>query len=115
MGFDSEDVGKRRLLGLVCHISALFSGLVVSIGVPIAIFMITDDPVVKENARESLNLHINIFVLGIIFLVLCILLVGFVLLWALGAVSILLPIIAIIKTLGNPNQPARYPLLFRLI
>lgn len=112
---NSLDPGQRRLLSLLCHISALFSVLVVSIGVPIAIYLMTDDAVVKENARESLNLHLNIFALGIVFGILCIILVGFLLLWILGIIAVILPILAIIRTLADPNRPARYPLIFRLI
>ncbi|NEQ11267.1 MAG: DUF4870 domain-containing protein, partial [Moorea sp. SIO4E2] len=40
---------QRKLLSLLCHGSIFFSSLVVSIAIPIVIFLVTEDSVVKEN------------------------------------------------------------------
>ncbi|WP_235656581.1 DUF4870 domain-containing protein, partial [Fischerella thermalis] len=32
----------------------------VSIGIPIFILFATNDPVVKENAKEAINFHLNV-------------------------------------------------------
>ncbi|MEM1370210.1 MAG: DUF4870 domain-containing protein [Cyanobacteria bacterium P01_H01_bin.15] len=109
------DPDKRKLLSALCHGAIFFSSTVVSVVIPIAILVISDDPVVKANAKESLNFHFNIWVYGIIFGILAWLLIGIPLLVVLGIVSVVMPIIGIIKTLSNPDNPYRYPFLFRLI
>ncbi|NEO62939.1 MAG: DUF4870 domain-containing protein, partial [Moorea sp. SIO4G2] len=37
------------------------------------------------------------------------------LLFILGLVSLIMPIIALVKVLENPNQPYRYPYIFRVL
>ena len=69
----------------------------------------------KENAREALNFHFNIWLYGIIVTLLCWLIIGFLLLPVLALLTWVLPIYAIIKVLGNPNKSFRYPFIFRVI
>lgn len=109
------DTDKRKLLSALCHGSIFFSALLVSIGIPIAILFVTDDPVVKENAKEALNFHLNLWLYGAIFGVLTIVLIGFLLLGILGIVNLVVPILAILQVLSNPDQTYRYPFIFRLI
>jgi hypothetical protein len=109
------DNDKRKLLSALCHGSIFFSILPVSIGIPIAVLFVSDDPVVKDNAKEALNFHLNVWLYGIIFGVLTIVLIGFALLGLLQLVNIVLPILAILQTLSNPEQPYRYPFIFRLV
>ncbi|HEY9848583.1 MAG TPA: DUF4870 domain-containing protein [Leptolyngbyaceae cyanobacterium] len=106
---------QRKLLSALSHGAIFFSSTIVSVAVPIAILFISDDPVVKDNARESLNFHINIYIYGVIFLLLAFLFIGIPLLILLAVASIILPIIAIVKVLSNPERPYRYPFLFRLL
>jgi uncharacterized Tic20 family protein len=109
------DTDKRKLLSALCHGSIFFSALLVSIGIPIAILLVSDDPIVKENAKEALNFHINLWIYGVIFGVLTIVLIGFVLLGLLGLVNLILPILAILQVLSNPDQSFRYPFIFRVL
>ena len=109
------DTDKRKLLSALCHGSIFFSLTGVSIGIPLAILFVSDDPIVKENAKESLNFHFNVWVYGIIFGVLTIVLIGFALLGILQLINIILPILGILQALGNPDQPYRYPFIFRLL
>ncbi len=111
----SEDITKRKLLAAVCHGSIFFSATFVSIGVPIAIFFISNDEIVQNNAKEALNFHLNVWVYGIIFGILTVVLIGWLLLAILGIVVIVMPIIAIVKSLSNPNQVFRYPFIFRVL
>jgi len=111
----SEDIDKRKLLSALSHGSIFFGTLVVSIGVPIVILFITDDEVTKENAREALNFHLNLWLYEVIFLILAFVLIGFVLLWILGIVNLVMPIIAILQVLNNPYKSYRYPFIFRLL
>lgn len=110
-----EDPDKRKLLSALCHGAIFFSSLFVSIGIPIAILLIADDTVIKENAKESINFHINLYIYAAIFAVLIFLLIGIPLLILLGIVSFVMPIIAIVHCLTTPSQPYRYPFIFRLL
>ena len=109
------DKDKRKILSALAHGSIFFSLLGVSIGIPIAILFVSDDPVVKENAKEALNFHFNVWLYGIIFGVLTIVLIGFALLGILQLANVVLPVLAIIQCLGNPDQSYRYPFIFRLV
>lgn len=109
------DTDKRKLLSALSHGSIFFSLTGVSIGIPIVVLFVSDDPVVKENAKEALNFHLNVWVYGIIFAVLTIVLIGFLLLGILQIVNFVLPILAILQSLSNPEQPYRYPFIFRLL
>lgn len=111
----TEDPTKRKLLSALCHGSVFFSAAVVSVGIPIAIYLISEDEIVKENAREALNFHLNIWLYGIIFGILTLILIGWVLLGILGLVNLIMPIIAILKVLGDSNQVYRYPFIFRVL
>lgn len=112
------DTDKRKLLSALSHGSIFLSGVFVSIGVPIAVLFVSDDPVVKENAKEAINFHLNVWLYGAIVGVLAFLTLGLLGL-ILGPIWLLvhwgLSILAIIQTLGNPDQPFRYPFIFRLV
>ena len=109
----TEDIDKRKLLSALSHGSIFFSALVVSIGVPIAIVLISDDEITKDNAKEALNFQLNLFLYGIIFGILTFVLIGFVLLGVLGLVNLIMPIIGILQILTNPYKVYRYPFIFR--
>jgi uncharacterized Tic20 family protein len=70
-------------------------------------------PFVAEQAVESLNFQITVFLLGVLFLVLAFLLIGFLFLWILGVVNLLLVIIAALQV--SDGRPYRYPFCLRLI
>jgi uncharacterized Tic20 family protein len=112
------DQDKRKLLSALCHGSIFFSSLVVSVAIPIAVLLVSDDPVVKESAKEAINFHINVWLYGVI--------VGALVFLTLGLLGLILvpifylfhwvpPILAILQSLGNPNQSYRYPFIFRLV
>lgn len=106
---------QRKLLSALCHGAIFFSSTIISIGIPIAILLTNDDPVVKENARESLNFHINLYIYAAIFAILIFVFIGIFFLILLALVSFILPVLAIVQVLSNPNQPYRYPFIFRLV
>lgn len=107
------DSDKRKLLSLVCHGAIFFSTLGLSIGAPIAVLFLSDDPVVKENATEAINFHLNVWLYALILVPLSFLtlglagLIGFVLHWGLT-------IMAILHVVQNPNLAYRYPFIFRI-
>lgn len=112
------DQDKRKLLSALCHGSIFFSSLVVSVAIPIATLLVSDDPVVKESAKEAINFHLNVWVYEII--------VGILVFLSLGLLGLILipifylfhwvpPILAILQSLSNPNQSYRYPFIFRVV
>ncbi|MCU0516760.1 MAG: DUF4870 domain-containing protein [Oscillatoria sp. Prado101] len=113
------DSDKRKVLAGLCHGSIFFSSLVVSVCIPIAILLVSDDPVVKENAKESLNFHFNVWLYEAFIGLLLFSVIGIPLAWLLLIPFFLfhwvLPIIAILHILGNPEQPYRYPFIFRIL
>jgi hypothetical protein len=111
----NDDLTKRKLLSALCHGSIFFSATVVSIGIPIAILFISDDEAVQGNAKEALNFHLNVWLYGIIFGVLTLILIGWLLLGILGIVTLVMPIIGILTTFNNPNKIYRYPFIFRVL
>lgn len=110
-----ENADQRKLLSALCHGAIFFSSMVVSIAIPLVILFTTDDSVVKANARESLNFHINLYIYGLVAAMLTIILIGIPLLFVLALISFVMPIIALVKVLDSPDQPYRYPFIFRLV
>ena len=111
------DTDKRKLLSLVCHGAIFFSTLLFSIGAPIAVLLVSDDPVVKENATEAINFHLNVWLCGAVIGVVSFLTIGLagLILVPIGyLVHWGLTIMAILQVLQNPNLPYRYPFIFRI-
>lgn len=115
------DTDSRRFLSALCHGSIFLSGLVLSIAVPFTILFVSKDPVVKQNAKEAINLHFNVWLYLLIITPLV-----WVLVWVtLGLSEILygvwlvlhwgLTIWALFNVLSNPDKPFRYPFIFRLL
>ncbi len=113
------DPDKRKLLSALCHGAIFFSPLVLTAGIPLGILLLSEDPVIKDSARESLNFHFNIWVYGAITGFLWITIILIPLSWILGGLILLatwvLPILAIIKSITNSEQPFRYPFIFRVL
>lgn len=70
-------------------------------------------PFVAEQAKESLNFQITVFLAGLVCAILCVIVVGFALLWLLGLANLVLVIIAAIQT--TSGKPYRYPFCLRLV
>ncbi|WP_346290972.1 DUF4870 domain-containing protein [Sphaerothrix gracilis] len=109
------DSDKRKLLVGLSHGSIFFSALLLSAGIPLAIWFVSTDPVVKESAQEALNFHFNVWLYGLIFGVLTLVLIGWPLLGILFIAQIALPILAIVKALRAPDTVYRYPFIFRIL
>ncbi len=107
------DTDKRKILSVAAHASIFLSASFVAVGVPIALLFISDDPVVKDNAREAINFHFNVWLYGVILIPLSFLTFGL----AGGIWWLLhwgLTIWAIAHCLSTPDQPFRYPFIFRI-
>ena len=109
---------KVKLLSIASHASIFISALVFSVGIPIAILVVSDDSVIKENAKEAINFHFNIWFLGIIVTVLSFVtfgLLGFILGPLLLLYTWALSIWAILFCLKNTDKSFSYPFIFRLL
>ena len=111
----SNNDDNRKILSILSHGSILFGSTVISIGVPIAILLLSEDPIVKSNAKESLNFYISCYIWAIVFVILIFLVIGIPLLILLLIASWVMPIIAIVRILENPDRSYRYPLIFHLL
>ncbi len=109
------DVDKRKLLSGLAHGSIFLGSLVVPVAIPIVILLISDDPVVKANAREAINFTLNVWLYGIIMGVLCFFLIGFLFLPIWFLYHWILPIFAIVKCLKDPDEVFHYPFIFRVV
>ncbi|MBD2036798.1 DUF4870 domain-containing protein [Leptolyngbya sp. FACHB-321] len=116
-----DDVRQRKLLSAACHGAIFFSSSIVSIGIPIAILLASDDAVVKANAKEAINFYINLYIFYAIIFVLLVfgslnnpgpILPAFLL---LAIASFSLPIIAIVRIAKDPQKAYRYPFILRLL
>ncbi|MBD2107358.1 DUF4870 domain-containing protein [Nodosilinea sp. FACHB-13] len=110
----TEDIGTRKILSAVSHGSIFFNTLVVSVGVPIAILLISNDSVVKENAKEAINFHLNIWFWKVVAGILAWVLIGIPLLVVVFLVDLIMPIFGIFHSITNSNTAFRYPLILRL-
>jgi uncharacterized protein len=105
----------RKILSALSHGASLFSWTIVSLGVPIVILVLSEDRIVKSNAKEALNYQINFIFYVLICFFLSFLLIGIPLLILVAILSLVLPVVAIAKVATNPDVPYRYPLIFRLV
>jgi uncharacterized protein len=120
---DRGSSGKRKLFSLLCHGSIFLGSLLVTSAIPLVILLLFDDPIIKETAKETLNYHFNIWLYGAIAAGLgtffTILIVTIPLAWLIGGLLFLFtlipPIFGILATLNNPNEPYRYPFIWRLL
>ncbi len=109
---------KRKLLSAVAHGSVFISALVISIGIPVGILLVSEDTAIKENAKEAINFHINVWLVGGIIGVLSFVtfgLAGFILapIWLL--VHWGLSIWAVTQCLQTPDKAFQYPFMLRLV
>ena len=111
------DTESRKILSALCHGAIFLSGLILSICVPLLILFINKDPVVKDNAKEAINFHFNVWLYLLMITPLVWLTFG--LLGILYGVWLVihwgLTIWALFSILSNPDKAFRYPFIFRLL
>jgi uncharacterized protein len=120
---DRSGSGKRKLFSIVCHGSIFLGSLLVTSAIPLVILLLFDDPVIKATAKETLNYHFNIWLYGAITVGLGAffhaLIITIPLAWLIGGIftlfTLIPPIFGILATLNNPNEPYRYPFIWRLL
>jgi uncharacterized Tic20 family protein len=113
-----SNLDKQKLLSAISHASIFISALFVSIGIPIGILLVSEDAIVKENAKEAINFHLNVWLYGSIIAFLSFItfgLLGFILgpIWFVYHWGF--SIWAILHCINNSNQAFRYPFILRVI
>ena len=113
-----DGVISRQWISAFAHASIFISTLIISVGIPLFLYLDSEDLIVKENTKEAINFHLNIWLIGGIIAVLSFFsfgLAGFI----LGPIWLLihwgLSIWAIVQCLKTPDQAFRYPFIFRVI
>lgn len=103
---------EDKVFMLACHLSPFVS---LALIIPFVVYLIKKDEAsrVTEHAKEALNFHISVTLYCIVSLVLCIIGIGFLLLFALAAFVVFCSILAAIKAVDD--KLFRYPLTLRLV
>jgi uncharacterized Tic20 family protein len=109
---------EARQWAMGCHLIALVGLLGNGIGFvlgPLIMWLLKreDHPFIDEQGKESLNFQITMFIALLISGLLTLIFVGFVLLFIVGIVMTIFPIIGAIK--ANEGVHYRYPITIRFI
>jgi len=98
---------QERTLGILSHVLGLFTSF---IG-PLIIYLASEDKFSKDQAKEALNWQFSLIIYSIISAILMIILIGFLLIIALGIMNLVFSIIAAIK--ASEGKTYQYPLTIR--
>lgn len=109
----STPTSDERTLAILAHVLAIIPGI--GIFGPLIIYLIrVDGPAfVTENAKESLNFQITVYVCYVIGWILTVIGIGFIIVGALWFVNLILVIIAAVRV--SENKIYRYPFNLRLV
>jgi len=101
---------EDRTMAMICHLL----GLVGFLG-PLIIWLIKKDesPVVNQHGKEALNFQLSILIYSMVAGLLTVILIGMVLLPAIGIFGLVMVIVAAVK--ANKGEDFKYPLCIRLI
>ncbi|MBF8983279.1 DUF4870 domain-containing protein [Lutibacter sp. B2] len=85
---------EQKLLCGVAHLGWMAGFPIVA---PLIVMLLAQDLFVKEQAKEALVFQIGASILGVVFFILSFVLIGIPLLIVLGIVSLIFPIMAVVK------------------
>ena len=104
-------VGDDKTWAILSHVLTSVGGFIA----PLVIYLIKKDesPFVRHHAAEALNFQLSVLLYAIISLVLILVLVGLVLLFALGIGTLIFTIIAAVA--ASNGERYRYPLTIRFV
>lgn len=106
---------ELRLWATLLHLS-LLAGLIIPLGglvVPVVIYLVKKDdvPGLEPHWHVVLNWLLSALIYAVICVILMLVLIGFVLIWALGLLALIFPIVGAIK--ANDGEVWAYPLSIR--
>ena len=87
----------QKILAILSHISANFCPIIVAL----IVFLVSKDDYVRKNAKEALVFQCGVAIAGVISVILCIVIIGFFLLIALGILNLIFSIIASIAAFNG--------------
>ncbi len=97
-------------LGILAHLLGIFSGF---IG-PLIIYLVLEEKSkAKEHAKNALNWQLSLLIYSVISAILKIVLIGFILLFAIGILNLVFSIIAAVK--ASNNEIYKYPLAIQFL
>ena len=107
-----------RTWAMLCHLGGLGVYIIPTVGHIIAtlIFWLIkkdESPFVDDQGKEALNFQISITIYALISLLLTLVVIGIILLFAVGIFDLVMIIIAALKV--NGGEKYRYPLCIRFI
>lgn len=102
---------EEKTMALLSHLLCFVVGILA----PLIIWVIKKDQsaYIDRHAKESLNFQLSVMIYGFISGILCLVLIGIVMLLALGVFTVVCLIIASVKAASG--QEYRYPLTIRLV
>lgn len=114
---DSSLTPPVKTSGMLCHLLAL-CGYVIPFGNiigPLIVWLTQKDksPFIDHHGKESLNFQITVTIAAFVCIILCFVLIGIPLLFALGIYALIMSIIGAIK--ANEGRLYSYPYTFRFI
>ena len=112
-----EEKGARTW-SMLCHLSALtlFIGIPFgNLAGPLLVWLLkrNEHPQVDEHGKESLNFQLSMIIYGLFSALLIFVLIGFVLLFVLAVLDVVLVVVASVR--ASNGETYRYPLTIRLI
>ncbi len=107
----------EKQMGLFLHLSQLVNMILFPIGVivPIVLWQTQKDkmPALDAHGKMVTNFMISMVIYGIVSFILCFVLIGFLMLLALGIIGIVFPIIGAVK--ANSGELWEYPLTIKFL
>jgi hypothetical protein len=107
----------QNMWAMFCHLAGLLGLFLfpLSIIAPLVIWLVKKDeyPLVADQGKEVVNFQISVAIYGIISAILIIVLIGILMLIALGLFALIMGIVGMMK--ANEGIAYRYPLTIRLI
>ncbi|MFT6617263.1 MAG: DUF4870 domain-containing protein [Verrucomicrobiia bacterium] len=102
----------EKLWSVLSHLSLLLG---VGILLPLIVYLVKkgDSPAVAEHAKEALNFHISVYLYAIACMPLTLIFIGFLLLPVIAFASVILSIVAAVKSVDGVAY--RYPLTLRFV
>lgn len=108
---------EDRQIIMFTHLSQLlnlftgFGGLIA----PLIIWLVKKDEIINldEEGKKVLNFQITMLIAAIIAVPLMLILIGFVIIFAVGLLTLIFPIINAVK--ANNGQPTSYPFSFKFL
>lgn len=97
-----------KVLAVLAHVSYFFLPILLPL---VLVLAVKEEGFVRHHARQALVFHLALLGATIIAWILCLVLIGFVLLWAICIYGLVMTILAVVRTVEGEYY--RYPLTAR--